>query len=141
MVDAGVTFMLVVAAPVFQLYVDAPDAVNVAVAPAQIAALFTVTVKLETTVTVEVFVELQLPVVPVIVYIVVLGGLALTLEPVVALNPVPGLQLYVVAPLAVSVVGDPEQMVDELTFTVGVALTVTVVLTALVHPPVVPVTV
>ena len=70
-----------------------------------------------------------------------LAGFAVTVEPVVALNPVPGLQLYVVAPLAVSVVDEPEQIVEEFTFTVGVGLTVRVeVLTAL-QEPVVPVTV
>lgn len=71
----------------------------------------------------------------------VLGGLAVTLAPVVALKPVPGLQEYVVAPLALSVVGFPEQIEAELTFTVGVALTVTVEVLALVQPAVVPVTV
>ena len=61
----------------------------------------------------------------------------MTLAPVVALNPVEGVQLYVVAPLALSVVELPLHIVGELTVTVGVGVTVTVVTTgALVHVPV-----
>ena len=40
--------------------------------------------------------------VPVTVYVVVLVSVAVTAAPVVALSPVDGLQLYVLAPLAVS---------------------------------------
>ena len=50
-------------------------------------------------------------------------------------------QEYVVAPLAVKVALPPGQIVNELTLTVGVGLTVTVVVFALLHPPEVPVTV
>ena len=46
---------------------DAPDAVSVAVEPAQMAKLFTVTVKLATTVTVDVVLLLHEPLVPVMV--------------------------------------------------------------------------
>ena len=41
--------------------------------------------------------------VPVTVYVVVEVGLAVTVEPVVELSPVAGDQMYVTAPLAVSV--------------------------------------
>jgi hypothetical protein len=53
----------------------------------------------------------------------------------------PVLQLYVVAPDAVTVTGLPEQIVAEFTATVGVVLTVTVAVLIFVQLPVVPVTV
>jgi hypothetical protein len=56
-------------------------------------------------------------------------GLAVTAEPVVALRPVPGDQVNVVAPEAVRVVDVPEQIVGEFTVTVGVGFTVTVITT------------
>ena len=59
----------------------------------------------------------------------------------VALKPVPGDQLYVVAPAAFKVVEVPEQILGELTVTVGFALTVTTAVTVPVHPAEVPVTV
>lgn len=46
-----------------------------------------------------------------------------------------------VAPLAVKVAVVPEQMVVELTVTVGFGVIVTVLVLTFVHPPVVPVTV
>jgi hypothetical protein len=55
--------------------------------------------------------------------------LAVTLAPVVALNPVPGDQLYVVAPLAVNVVELPLHIAGEFTVTAGVGFTVTVEVT------------
>jgi hypothetical protein len=64
---------------------------------------------------------------------VVTVGLAFTLAPVVALNPVPGLQEYVEAPLALSATELPEHTVGELTVTVGVGFTVTVVTAVAVH--------
>jgi hypothetical protein len=73
--------------------VVAPPAVKVIVEPAQTVGLLTVTVGLAITVTVLVFVELHVPEVPVIVYTIVLDGFAVTLELVVELKPVPGLQL------------------------------------------------
>ena len=48
-----------------------------------------------------------LPSVPVTVYVIAEAGFALTLEPVVALKPVDGLQVYVLAPDAVTAVGEP----------------------------------
>jgi hypothetical protein len=45
------------------------------------------------TVTVVVFMAVQVPTVPVTVYTVVVAGLAVTTDPVVALRPVPGFQL------------------------------------------------
>ena len=59
---------------------------------------------------------------------VVAVGFAVTELPVVADNPVAGLQLYVVAPLAVSVVLPPLQIVEALGVTVktGSGFTVTV---------------
>jgi hypothetical protein len=95
------------------------------------------------TVTTIVFVALvHPPVVPVTLYVVVVVGLADTLEPVVALRFVFGDQAYVVAPLAVNVVELPEHIVGGAErVTVGVAFTVTTtVAVALAQPPVVPVT-
>ena len=65
--------------------------------------------------------------VPVTVYVVVEVGDAVTDEPVVLLNPVEGLQLYVLAPLAVRVVDCPAQIATGgLTVTTGSGLTVKV---------------
>lgn len=68
-------------------------------------------------------------------------GLAVTLAPVVALRPVAGLQVYVLAPLAFKAVEFPTQMEGELTVIVGVGLTVTVEVAVEVQLPVVPITV
>lgn len=84
MIDADV-------APVFQLYVDAPLAAKVTVAFGQIVAEFTVSVGIGFTVTAVVNVPTHPPVVvPLSVYVVVTVGLAVTLAPLVELNPVPG---------------------------------------------------
>ncbi len=48
--------------------------------------------------------------VPVTVYVVLTAGFAETTAPVVGVNPVVGDQVYVEAPLAVSVNGDPPGM-------------------------------
>lgn len=45
------------------------------------------------------------------VYVVVTVGLAITVEPVVALNPVPGVHVYVEPPVAVKVAESPAQIV------------------------------
>lgn len=97
-VDAGLAVTaepVVVLNPVAgdQVYVLAPLAVSPAEAPAQIVAELAVTVGVGFTVTRQVFVPTQLPVVPVTVYVVVTVGLAVTLAPVVALKPVEGDQL------------------------------------------------
>ena len=63
---------------------------------------------LTVTVTVDVPVQPFAPV-PVIVYVVVAVGLAVTVAPVVALNPVAGDHAYVLAPLAVTLTDPPAQ--------------------------------
>ena len=70
-------------------------------------------------------------------------GLAFGLAIVALLNPVVGLQLYVVAPVAVNVVEEPAQIGLEplVAFTVGIAVTVTVDVAVLEQPLLVPVTV
>ena len=109
-----------------QLYVFAPLAVSVVLAPLQILGELTVIVgngKIVTT-AVAVFKQPFTPV-PVIVYVVVVVGFAVTLAPVVALSPVLGDQLYVFAPLAVRVVLKPLQILGEFTVIVGGVATVT----------------
>jgi len=92
------------------------------------------------TVTVNCAVLVQpFPSVPVTVYVVVDAGVTEIGEPLM----LPGFQLYDVAPLPVSVVDAPAQMVaeDAEAVTVGVGLTVTVTCAVLLQPEVVPVTV
>ena len=79
--------------------------------------------------------------VPVTVYVVVEAGEAVTDEPVVELNPVAGLQVYELAPVAVSVVDCPAQMDAGGTEMTGGGFTVTVTCAVAVHPFLVPVTV
>lgn len=124
------------------MYVEAPLAVIVVELPAQIVgeAADAVTVGVGVTVTATVFAPLLQPaVVPVTVYVVLVPGVTLMLEPV---KP-PGCHVYVVAPVTVSVVELPEHI-----FTgpdgviVGLGFTVTtIVWAAPVHAPFVPVTV
>jgi hypothetical protein len=106
----------------------APVAVKVAGVPAQIVALFTTTTGLGLTVTVEVAVELHPAAdVPVMVYVVVAAGFAVTLAPVVADKPVAGDQVYVDPPVAVKVTaGSFAHLVVELTAMIGIGFTVTV---------------
>ena len=70
-------------------------------------------------------------------------GLAVTVAPVVALSPVAGAQVYVLAPLAVMLTDPPTQYdgAAGLAVTTGTGLTVTVTATVLEQPPDVPVTV
>jgi len=80
--------------------------------------------------------------VPVTVYIVVTVGVAVTLVPVVADNPAPGIHTYVTPPVAESAADVPKHIA---TFdpapTIGVAVTDTVTVAELLHPDEVPVTV
>ena len=83
---------------------------------------------------------MQVPLVPVTVYVVVVVGETVTEDPV----KLPGIHVYDVAPLAVSVVLLPTQteVFDAVVVTVGVGFTVTVNTEVLVQPfAAVPVTV
>ena len=116
-------------APGAQVYVFAPLAVSTCVDPEQIVAdageILTVGTGL--TVTKTVWVSVHPPEVPVTVYVVVTVVVEITEAPVVALKAVAGAQVYVVAPEAVRVVEDPEQIVgaDADAVTVGTGFTVT----------------
>ena len=127
-------------------YVDAPPAFNVIPgAPEHIVAEggITVTTGVGLTVTITTVVEVHAPFVPVTVYEVVMAGLAFTIEPVMALNPVAGLHVYDDAPLAVSVTLSPEhtEAGEGVTTTVGVLFTVMVTVWVELQLPLVPVTV
>jgi hypothetical protein len=94
------------------------------------------------TVTTTVVVPVHAPDVPVTVYVVVEGGLAVTDVPVVALSPVAGDHAYVTAPLAVNVPAVPAQVVIGGTLNTGSGVTVTVATAVPVQPStLVPVTV
>ena len=72
---------------------------------------------------------------PVTVYVEVETGVAVTLAPFVALSPVAGDHEYVFAPLAVSTVFCPLQIVmSGETVTTGIGFTVTVTCAVAVHP-------
>ena len=76
------------------VYVEAPVAVSVVLEPLQMVAAGTLMVGNGLTVTVTVVVPTQPAAeVPVTVYVVVVVGFAVTLAPVVALNPVAGDQV------------------------------------------------
>jgi hypothetical protein len=68
--------------------------------------------------------------------VVVVVGLAVTTAPVVPDKPVPGAQLYVLAPLAVRTTLLPEHIegADGLISTIGLAFTVTVTVVVPVQP-------
>lgn len=88
-----------------QLYVNPPLAVNVApVDPVQIVASAVVTLGEPPMVIAPVAVDVHVPIAPVTVYVVVMLGLSVMLAVVCA-----GMvaQVYVVAPVAVNVVGVP----------------------------------
>jgi hypothetical protein len=74
--------------------------------------------------------------VPTIVYVVVVPGLALTTVPVVAFNPVAGLQVYETPPDAVSFAESTEHIATELALTLitGLGFTVTLTLAVSGHP-------
>jgi len=73
--------------------------------------------------------------VPVTVYVVVEEGVAVTEEPVEELRDADGLQVYVLAPLAVSVADAPLQMAGGgVTVITGSGFTVTVTCAVAVHP-------
>ena len=89
------------------------------------------------TVTATVFTALLHPAeVPVTEYVIVLAGLALIEDPVVALRAVFGDQLYVVAPLQFNAVELPAQIVDKMAVavTVGVGFTVTTTVAVALQP-------
>ena len=77
------------------------------------------------TVIVVVAVPVQPELVPATVYVMVMVGFAVTVEPVVALNPAAGAQEYVVAPPAVNSCESPSQIVAVagVTVTIGEGLT------------------
>jgi hypothetical protein len=118
-----------------QVYVLAPPTVNVVVCPWQIVAPIPVTTGVVFTVTITVVAPVH-PVAndPVTVYVIVAVGFAVTEPPVVPLNPVPGLHVYVVPPLAVKVVDVPLHIVAAGTLTVGMGLTVTTAVVVAVAP-------
>lgn len=127
--------------PGFQVYVVAPPAVKVVWAPAQITVglALAVTVGFGLTVKASVLVLVQLLVVPVTVYTVFATGDTVTLEPV----KLPGFQVYVVAPVELSVAVLPKQMAvgDAIGFKVGVGLTEILTTACAVQLPEVPLTV
>lgn len=84
-------------------------------------------------------VPVQLPVVPVTVYVVLSVGDAMAVFTPEALAP--ALQVYVVAPEAERCATSPEQMVSLVAVMLTLAPTVTVEVAVLVHPNNVPVTV
>ena len=116
-------------------YSVAPVAVSVTGEPLQIA-VFGETVRTTVlTVTVPCPVEEQpFASVPVTVYVVVVDGFAVTLEPIVELRFVDGLHVYEFAPPAVRFVDCPSQIVAEETVTTGSGLMVTVTCAVAVQP-------
>jgi hypothetical protein len=115
----------------------APEAVSVAEVPAQIAISAPALISGNgLTVTVKVVVpEQPTPEVPVIVYVVVEVGFAVTVPPVVAERPVAGLQVKAFAPEAVRLVLPPMQMaLLPAIVTDGVPFTATITLEESIHP-------
>ena len=120
-----------------------PLALNVAELPTQIVALFTLGTIAPPIVRVTVPIPIQPAAeVPVIVYVVVTVGLAVTLAPVAELKVAEGDHVYVDAPPAVNMVDAPGHIVAEATVTVGKGFTVTDVVAVFMQPTaLVPVTV
>lgn len=124
------------------MYVAAPEPVSEVLPPLQIVASVAVAVTTggAPTVTVTCAVFEQPADVPVTVYVVVDPGVTVCVAPF----RLPGIQLYVVAPLPVNVTELPVQMdeLEEVAVTVGVGFTVMVRVAGSVHPfAAVPVTV
>ena len=93
MVVVGLTVIAAVVAPVLQWNDVPPDAVNVEEPPTQIAGFAGVMLHDGSgfTVTVVIACAVQpVPAVPIIVYVIVAPGLAITLAALVAFNPVEG---------------------------------------------------
>ena len=107
----------------------APTAVKDAEVPAQMGdGVFTITTGKGVTVTVTNEVSVQPLELPITLYSVVVAGLAVTLAPVVPLNPVDGDHAYVLPPLAVKTVEAPAQIGEgALVVTFKLPPTVTVV--------------
>ncbi len=141
-VELGVTVILAVLPPVFQLYVFAPLTVSTEVAPLHIAAGLAdaLTVGNGFTVTLTVAVLVHPDAVPVTVYVVVpVGDTVLELPPPKLCD-----QLYVFAPFAVNTEVSPLHIAAGLAVAVtdGNGFTVTLTVAVPVHPAVlVPVTV
>jgi len=87
-------------------YEVAPDAASAVLLPLQIGeGVVTAITGFWLTVTMTIEVAMQpLPLIPVVVYVVVVVGLAVTDAPLVALNPIDGVHVYEAAPDAASVV-------------------------------------
>jgi hypothetical protein len=123
----------------------APLAVSPTDCPLQMLAVLGVmlTVGVVFTVTDTVAVELQLPVVPVTVYVIFVVGLAVGLDELGLARLVVGVHEYEVAPLACNCTELPEQItgVAGVMEMFGLLFTVTVTDAVPVHVPVVPVTV
>jgi len=117
-------------AMVTSLLVHDPPGVKslrVVLAPMQAVAEPVIGAVLDRMVNVSVAFALQPAVVPVMVYTVVMVGLAFTVAPVEADKVAAGVQVYVVAPDAVRAAGPvPEQKLLFVAKTVGMALTVKV---------------
>ena len=121
----------------------APPAVSVMFCPVQMLAFgVTVTTGNGFTVTVTCAVEVHPLILPVTVYVVVDVGVAVTEEPLDELKVDEGVQLYVLAPPAVSVKFCPVQIAAfGVTVTTGKVFTVTVTCAVEVQPLMSPVTV
>ena len=103
--------------------------------PLQIVALLAAKVGVAFTVTVLEILEVHVPFAPIIVYTVVVGGLNVCVAPTSA----PGFHVKDAAPLAVSTVELPLQIVPLLAAKVGVVFTFTVALILEVQVPLEPI--
>jgi len=111
-VEAGVTVMADVVAPVFHEYVVPPDAVSVVLLPAHIDVVPEILgVGEGLTVMVTLVLSEHEPLLTTTVYVVVDAGLAVTVALVVLLKPVAGFHVYVLPPDAVNTVEPPLHIV------------------------------